>query len=229
MKDFLKAYKLYMTANFTPSLLAFSSFFLFISLVIIIVSGLMGGMESAKDYTSCLQLAGVLHIGLFSNVILSGVLSSLKFFHSTQFAKKYFTIIKAFSILSVCVVYDLILFVAAILFVGIDFAFDLIIYNAVATSIICVVYGTISLEMKYSTYGLLLWFLFCFGGYKIPENIFPDKCGLGLPVYADVAIVTGLYVATLIVTTALLTHWWNKSGRSFKIEPQKNVLVVGNK
>ncbi len=213
MKDFFRACKLYMKANFTPSLLAFPFFFMFLSLVIIVISGIMGGIENAEDYTSIFRLVSQLHIGLFSVAFTSGVLANLKFFHSTKFAKLYFTKAKSFSILSLCVVYDLILFVAAVLFCAVDLAFDMLIVNAASSFIICLIHTTLCLETKYNMIGFIPWIAFCFGGNSILEKIFHGRYGFGLPAYADVAIVVGIYLLVLVLTIAVSTHWWNKSQR----------------
>lgn len=210
MKEFLRALKLYIKVNFTPSLLAIPFFFMFLSLVLIIVSGI----KSAENYTSTLRFVSQLHMGLFSVGFTSGVLASLKFFHSTKFAKLYFTKAKSFSMLFLCVIYDLVLFVAAALFIRVDLAFDMLIVNAVSSFILCMINTTLWLETKYSIYGLIPWIAFCFGGNSILENINYGQYGFGLPVYADVAIAVGIYLFVLLLTIAISTHWWNKSQRN---------------
>ena len=55
------------------------------------------------------------------------------------------------------------------------------------------------------------------------------KRGIGLPVYVDILISLGNYIVGAALIIGIMTLWWNKSGRSFKIVPQNNAFVFGNK
>ena len=58
---------------------------------------------------------------------------------------------------------------------------------------------------------------------------FKWKNGFGFELPQAVLIAAVMLIVGIGLNIIVMNLWWNKSGRSFKIEPQKNILVVGNK
>ena len=215
MKDFFKAYKLYIKVNYPSLILWFYLFFTVVSLGYIFICS-VNGFDNSKDYMSALSVVGMFHLVFGLTEVLKNISNLLKFFQSTKFAKLYHTKVKTLAIFSFCIAYDILTELMAVIFIGTDFALDLLIVNAVSTLLICL-YEVLTVgDGALCTLGMVLWIVYCVGGIGFLEKFFPNSYGFDLPGYAPVFIAVGIYITTIIVSVKILTHWWENSERNFR-------------
>lgn len=209
MKEFFKAYKFYMKMVYPPLMLVLTFLVMSVGIIIIIVTDLP---ETKKSFFSTLNECSMFHIGIMFNCIYTELLKQFKFFKTTKFAKVYYTVIPVFAMAVIGVIYDVILFFAAAVFMDFNFASDLIIYNSVAT-IATVLLGSASNIPKLSTFAWLFWATYCLF-FPLFHWAMPQMTTFGLPIYADILIAIAIYAMGFTVNVALLNHWWTKTERN---------------
>ncbi len=211
MKDFFKVYKFYMKTVWPPIMLAITFLIMAVGIFVIIVTA---APETKKGFFSTLNECSMFHIGIMFNGIYTEMLKQFKFFRTTKFAKAYHTVIPVFAMAVFSIIYDVILFITAAVFIDFTFASDLIIYNSAAT-IATVLFGsTYSYSIpKVSNFAWLFWATYCLF-FPLFHWAMPQMTTFGLPIYADILIAIAIYAIGFTVNVALLNRWWSKTERN---------------
>lgn len=203
MKDFFKACKLYVNVLYAP---VFRVISILVMSIGVFAAFFLNQPESSDDYIKTIILISIFHIGILIRNIYVDFLNP-KFFYSIQFAKKYNIIVPVLTTASISVVYDIILFIAACMNFGIDFAADLMIFNAAATITVCLL--SISPHLRHEFFIPLP--LFCVTLIaSIRDEMSHDLQGLGFSLYVDILITLGFYIVGCVVLMAVGELWWKK-------------------
>ena len=226
MKDFLKAYKLYFKSAYSPILIGVSVLFN----VFICVALIFGNAKITDEgYMSMIGTIGMSNCFLIIWLI-SGkpIIANNKFFLSASCNKALFTTAPIAAGLTVEMIYSTILITVSYFALERAALPDVIImlaFNMVFSSFI------ISMaNMPKMLVPFIISYILLFSQPVIfNHNYFKGIKGFGFELPQAVLIAAVMLVVGIGLNIIVMNLWWNKSGRSFKIEPQKNILVVGNK
>lgn len=223
MKDFLRAYKLYFKASFSPILIICGLFFFTFTCILLLIEPIDNTRE---DYTGMLSTIGIGHV-LSTMTLMIGYSNTrtIKFFLSASVSKKLYTIAITFAALSLCLIYDIIMCIIGSFVFESSVIADMLIVNSFYIITICFFYSTSGLP-KLNIFSLLFYALL------LSPLIFKDnllKSGFGFELPQAVLISAVMLIAGISLNIFILNIWWKKSGRNFKIVPQNNAFVFGNK
>ncbi|MBQ6945013.1 MAG: hypothetical protein IJN43_11905 [Ruminococcus sp.] len=226
MKDFLKAYKLYFKSAYSPILIGVSVIFnVFICLAMIFRYAKI----TDEGYMSMIGTIGMSNLFLIIWLI-SGkpIIANNKFFLSASCNKALFTTAPIAAGLTVEMIYGTILITVSYFALERAALPDVIImlaFNMVFSSFIISMANMPKMLVPFIISDILL-----FSQPVIFSNDnFKWKNGFGFELPQAVLIAAVMLIVGIGLNIIVMNLWWNKSGRSFKIEPQKNILVVGNK
>ena len=226
MKDFLKAYKLYFKASFSPILVGFGMFFL-----AIIGLGLIfaGAKLKDDDYMSMIGLIGMVNVYQVLWLVWGKTtITTNKFFFSANCNKALFTTAPIAAVLTVEMICSIILMIISYFALESSAMSDVILILAFNMVFSCF---TISMaRIPKMAIPFIICYMALFSQHVIfNHNYFKGIKGFGFELPQAVLIAAVMLVVGIGLNIIVMNLWWNKSGRSFKIEPQKNVLVFGNK
>ena len=226
MKDFLKAYKLYFKSAYSPILIGVSVIFNVFTCVAMIFGN---AKITDEGYMSMIGTIGMSNLFLIIWLI-SGkpIIANNKFFLSASCNKALFTTAPIAAGLTVEMIYSTILITVSYFALERAALPDVIImlaFNMVFSSFI------ISMaNMPKMLVPFIISYILLFSQPVIFSNDnFKWKNGFGFELPQAVLIAAVMLVVGIGLNIIVMNLWWNKSGRSFKIEPQKNILVFGNK
>ena len=226
MKDFFKAYKLYIKASFSPILIGISILFIaFICLVLI----LRAPKTTDDDYMSMIGLIGMTNVSqIFWLLIGKTTITTNKFFLSANVSKALFTTVPIAVVLTFELVYSIMLIIISYFALESSIMPDVIlilVYNMVISSF------TISTaRMPKMVIPFIICYIALFSQPIILNlNYFKDIKGFGFELPQAVLISAVIVTVGISLNILMMNIWWNKSGRSLKIVPQNNALVLGNK
>ena len=205
MKDFFKAYKLYMKNYYPPAAIIISIAVMSIGLFFALFAK---DIETPHNYMKTLVLITVFHLGIFVDNPIMMLCKDSGYFYSIPFAKKYHTIVPFFAVFSILFLYDIILFSAAASNLGFKFATDLMVWNAIIT-VAASFFQVINKEHKSMLFSNIPFFIIIFFR-PVVKNSIADKFGFGLPLYVDIFITMGVYIAGSIITIAIHNRLWKK-------------------
>ena len=227
MKDFFRAYKLYFKASFSPILIGVSVLFnVFTCLAMIFRYAKI----TDEGYMSMIgTIIGMSN--LFLIIWLMGgkpIIVNNKFFLSASCNKALFTTAPIAAGLTVEMIYSTILITVSYFALERAALPDVIImlaFNMVFSSFIISMAKMPKMFVPFIISDILL-----FSQPVIFSNEnFKWKNGFGFELPQAVLISAVMLVVGISLNIIIMNIWWKKSGRSFKIEPQNNAFVFGNK
>lgn len=226
MKDFLKAYKLYFKSAYNPILIGVSVIFnVFICLAMIFA----GAKLTDDDYMSMIGLIGMVNVYQVLWLVWGKTtITTNKFFFSANCNKALFTTAPIAAGLTVEMIYSTILITVSYFALERAALPDVIIMLAFNMVFSCF---TISMaRIPKMAIPFIICYMALFSQHVIfNHNYFKGIKGFGFELPQAVLIAAVMLVVGIGLNIIMMNLWWNKSGRSFKIEPQKNLLVFENK
>lgn len=218
MKKFFKAYKLYMKTSFSPIMTIFCSF---MCIGLFFAAFASPEKSSSKEYLAMIGVIGMGHLFIFLNFIM-GIFSTrnYKFFMSTESAKKLYTVVPMVSTLTVCLIYDIIMYVIAYFAWDSAGKSDILIVNALGTFFACLTASS-SYMSKLEAVSIIGYFFMTFQSVLYKAIGLNGGFGLEQGTAAIIAII--IYIAGISLNVIMMELWWNKSGRNFN----KNNISVG--
>ena len=226
MKDFLKAYKLYFKSAYSPILIGVSVIFnVFICLAMIFRDAKI----TDDDYMSMIGMIGMVTVYQVLWLVWGKtIIANNKFFLSASCNKALFTTAPIAAGLTVEVIYSTILITVS--------------YFALERAALPDVILILAFNMVFSCFTISMAripkmaipFIICYMAlFSQPvifnHNYFKGIKGFGFELPQAVLIAAVMLIVGIGLNIIMMNLWWKKSGRSFKIEPQKNLLVFGNK
>lgn len=223
MKDFLRAYKLYFKASFSPILTICGLFFFTFICILLFIEPIDNTHE---DYAGMLSTIGIGHV-LSTMTLMIGYSNTrtTKFFFSVSVSKKLYTIAITFAALSLCLIYDIIMCIIGSFVFESSVIADMLILNSFYTIMICFFYSTSGLP-KLNIFSLLFYVL-VLSPLIFKDNLLEGGFSFELPQAALISAV--ILVVGISLNILIMNLWWKKSGRNFKTIPQNNAFVFGNK
>lgn len=226
MKDFFRAYKLYFKASFSPILVGFGMFFL-----AIIGLGLIfaGAKLTDDDYMSMIGLIGMVNVFQVLWLVWGKTtITTNKFFFSANCNKALFTTAPIAAVLTVEMICSIILMIISYFALESSAMPDVILILAFNMVFSCF---TISMaRMPKMAIPFIICYMALFSQPVIfNHNYFKGIKGFGFELPQAVLISAVMLIAGISLNIFILNIWWKKSGRNFKIVPQNNAFVFGNK
>lgn len=226
MKDFLKAYRLYFKSAYSPILIGVSVIFnVFICLAMIFRYAKI----TDDDYMSMIGMIGMVNVyqGLW---LIWGktTITTNKFFFSANCNKALFTTAPIAAVLTVEMICSIILMIISYFALESSAMPDVILILAFNMVFSCF---TISMARmpKMAIPFIICYMALFYQPVIFNHNYFKGIKGFGFELPQAVLISAVMLIVGIGLNIIVMNLWWKKSGRNFKIVPQNNALVFGNK
>ncbi len=220
MKEFLKALKLYTKVSF-PSLRWLLLIPVALFGIFCVFAYSFNNEYDLQGQITTFAICSFYHFGLALFCSRSDKYKTWKFFSSTQSAKKYYTTMPTVSTGIICISFDIAMFISAVLLIDVEFAMNCLMVNAVSTVACCLMTSTNAIPVLNSIGGVISIILLAY-----PALIISKTIGYNLPFVAELIISLAVYAVGMLSIIGMMILWWNKSGRNFKYEENKSILMT---
>lgn len=222
MKDFFKAYKLYMKASYSPALIIVALLFLAFSVVLLIIDG---ANITQNDYMAVFRIITMCNLMRVIWLMMGKTtITTSKFFMSVNSSKHLYTTAPISAVLSVEFIVFAITLIIALFTVEIKFIADLVLTLSVNTVLACFVVSFARMP-KINLLFIIPYILLFAQPIILNHDCFTDKRGFGFELPQAVAISAIILIVGVGINLLIMNLWWKKSGRSFKIVQVNNSLA----
>ena len=226
MKDFLKAYKLYFKTAYSPILIGISVIFNVFTCVALIFRY---AKITDEGYMSMIGMIGMVNVFQVLWLIWGKTtITTNKFFFSANCNKALFTTAPIAAVLTAEMIFSIILMIISYFALESSAMPDVILILAFNMVFSCFIVSMMRMPK------MLVPFIICYMAlFSQPvifnHDYFKGIKGFGFELPQAVLISAVMLIAGISLNIIIMNIWWKKSGRSFKIVPQNNALVFGNK
>lgn len=225
MKDFIKAYKLYMKASFSGIVVACATA-VFMMMLLTLMMTMTSGISPTDDvYMPKLGTIDMVYVIQIVWLMMGKTtITTSKFFMSVNSSKHLYTTAPIAAVLSVEFIVFAITLLIALFTVEIKVIADFVLIFSVNTVLGCFIVSFARMP-KINLLFIIPYILLFAQPIIFNHDYFTDKRGFGFELPQAVAISAIIHIAGIGLDLLIMDLWWKKSGRSFKFVRMNNSLA----